>query len=55
MSKFHRLERAQYTRLGEDRLPPGQAACVILAFSVLSWAVLISAVYAVLSGMPDEP
>jgi len=50
MSIFHRTDQSQITaqRPGgaEKRLPAGQAFAVIGGLSVLSWAVLISAVEA---------
>ena len=50
MSIFHRADQSQITaqRPGgaEKRLPVGQAFAVIGGLSVLSWAVLISAVEA---------
>jgi hypothetical protein len=50
MSIFHRADQSQITaqRPGgaEKRLPAGQAFAVIGGLSVLSWAVLISAVEA---------
>jgi hypothetical protein len=48
MSIFHRADQSQITASGgaEKRLPAGQAFAVIGGLSVLSWAVLISAVEA---------
>ena len=54
MSIFHQSEQRQ-ARLAEgpadERLPIGQSVAVIAGLSVLSWAALVSAVWALIAAL----